>query len=148
MSDPIAQEAPALGHAELDAQHRAIFQRLEQASRAMDGTPAEAVGALGRLADALVEHFATEEALIDASAFPEGARHKAAHELFHADFRQLQAEVAEHGITPERCAWLRVRVAEWLRFHILVNDSRLTEHLVRHPIPKGSAARAGAMRRS
>src|SRR5512140_1793449 len=148
MSDTIGVTAPMLGNADLDRQHREIFERLAEAALALDGTGATAGAALGRLSDAIVEHLAAEEALMDASAFPESKRHKAAHELFHADFRQLQAELAEKGPTPELRAWLRVRMAEWLRFHILVNDTRLTEHLSRHPVSKGSAPRAGAPRRS
>jgi hemerythrin len=148
MSDPSSQNAPVLGHAQLDGQHQAIFRRLAEAAAAMDASRAEAVAALDRLADLLVEHLAAEEALMDASTFPERTRHKAAHELFHADLRQLQAELAEKGPTPEVASWLRVRVGEWLRFHILVNDARLAEHLLRHPIAKGAAERAGAARRS
>jgi hemerythrin-like metal-binding protein len=152
MSEPTAHDAPSaapsLGNAELDRQHELIFERVAEAVAAMDGSRATAEAALGRLADAFVEHFATEEALIDASAFPEGARHRAAHELFHADFRQLQAALAELGPTPELADWVRLRVAEWLRFHILVNDARLADHLARHPLAKGASARAGASRRS
>jgi hemerythrin-like metal-binding protein len=146
MTDPTP--APALGHADLDRQHREVFERLNEATRAMDGTRATATAAVERFADTLVGHLAAEEALMDASAFPEAARHKAAHELFHTDFRQLQAELAEKGPTPDLADWLRVRVAEWLRFHILVNDARLTDHLARHPVPPEGAPRARAVRRS
>jgi hemerythrin-like metal-binding protein len=144
MSDPTGKDAPALGHPELDRQHRDLFGRLVEAGRALEGTRADAAEALERLSDVIIEHLAAEEALMDASTFPERARHKAAHELFHADFRALRAELAEKGPTPELSAWLRVRVAEWLRFHILVNDARLADHLVRHPVAKGGAARATA----
>ncbi|MBK9517679.1 MAG: hemerythrin domain-containing protein [Anaeromyxobacter sp.] len=131
-----------LRHEELDRQHRGLFQLLEAADVALrTGAMPDARRALAAFCDAMLDHTVEEGQLMEASLFPDRERHRAAHDTFLADLQQLQAELAVKGPTPDLGEWLRVRVIEWLRFHIAVNDTRLAEHLARSP------ARAGSDRR-
>ncbi|MGC3996268.1 MAG: hypothetical protein QM767_01515 [Anaeromyxobacter sp.] len=57
------------------------------------------------------------------------------------DLNQLGGELAQKGPTPLVAEWLRVRVPEWLRFHIQVNDARLAEHLLRRRANAGRPRR-------
>lgn len=128
----------ALEHEELDHEHALLFARLDAVSALLDtGAPAEIERAVAALADALVSHLAAEEALMEEAHYPERGRHKSAHELFVADFLRMRAELREEGPTPFVASWLRIRIPEWLRFHIRVNDAPLAAHLARpHPGPQ------------
>lgn len=140
MSMRIPQEL-TLGFEEMDRQHRALFAAMETAQAAavvgdLPGTRA-AVAVLG---DALVWHFASEEAFMAESLYPDRARHKAAHDLFMQDFAQLGREL-QGGLSDLVVQWIGTRVEEWVKFHIRVNDAPLAEFLsARRYRPRPAAA--------
>lgn len=126
----------AVGHEALDHQHQELSRLLALAARALElGSAAEARAAVTAFSDAMLLHTAEEDALMEASVFPDRGRHRAAHDTFLADLQQLQAELTEKGPTPAVGEWLRVRVVEWLRFHVAVNDVKLAEHLAKVGTP-------------
>ena len=138
----------ALQHEELDREHAEMFRLLEAASAAQQtGSAAEAIAAVTAFVDAMLAHASGEEALMETSLYPDRGRHRVAHEVFLADLQQLQAELKRAGPTPQVGEWLRVRVPEWLRFHIAANDTPLGEHLAGRPAP-ARGARPGDSRRS
>jgi len=117
---------------ELDRQHVELFRRLHQASDALDGGAPLAVDlAIAEFADTFVEHVAAEETAMDEALYPDRIRHKAAHELFMADFLRFREELRTHGPTEEAAEWIRTRIPEWLSFHIRVNDAPLAAYLAR-----------------
>jgi hemerythrin len=124
---------------ELDAQHREVFRRLEDAAAVLDRGTAEVDAALGAFVDALMAHVTAEEALMERALYPDRARHRIAHEVFVADLLQLRAELREKGPTPLVSEWLARRIPEWLRFHVRVNDAPLATYLARRPPPTGAA---------
>jgi hemerythrin-like metal-binding protein len=129
-----------LDHELLDRQHALLFARLTAAGGSLDEDRAAVERAVAAFADELVAHIAMEESLMDETRFPERVRHKAAHDLFMADLGQLRAELRDKGPTPLVAEWLRVRIPEWLRFHIRVNDARLAAHVARREAQPGGAA--------
>jgi hemerythrin len=140
-----------LNHELLDAQHVEIFRRLAEAGAALDADRATLGRAVSAFVDALLEHFATEERLMEETLYSERARHRSAHELFLADVTRVREGLAGTGRTPEVDAWLRERLPEWLRFHTRVNDARFGEFLARRrprPLPNGRAARPAGGRLS
>jgi hemerythrin len=118
------------GYRDIDAQHRAILDRLE-ATRLAAGADdlAGTKQALVVLGDALMGHFQAEEALMSESAYPERGRHKVAHDIFLQDFHLLTREIEAMGICPPTLSWLSTRLPEWLKFHIQVNDLPLARFL-------------------
>ncbi len=119
-----------VGFEEMDAQHRALFDRMNAAvARAeaddLPGTKA----ALRALADGLLFHFGAEESFMEESLYPERQRHRSAHELFMQDFAQLSREVETMGLIPPVVEGIVTRVPEWLKFHIQVNDVPLARFL-------------------
>lgn len=120
-----------LDHEELDRQHAILFARLQMAAGLLDATRAELEQAIAAFADDLFAHLAREEELMEATAYPERVRHKAAHELFVADFLQMRNELRAQGASPPVAEWIRTRIPEWLRFHIKVNDAPVAAHLAR-----------------
>jgi hemerythrin len=119
----------------LDTEHVELFRKLEAAAAALDG-PVEALdAAVGAFAEALMEHLAIEERLMDETLYPERIRHKSAHELFVADFERMRAELRAAGATAAVAEWVRRRTPEWLAFHIRVNDVPLATWLARRRRP-------------
>jgi hemerythrin-like metal-binding protein len=137
-----------VNHAALDDEHHEIFQRLKVAALSLDGPRDEADRAMSALAEAIVDNLAFEERLMEETLYPDRARHRAAHELFMADFTSMRDVLREQGASPSVLAWLNTRLPEWLRFHIRVNDAPLAAFLVRRgPRGPGDAPSRGTDRR-
>jgi hemerythrin len=119
-----------VGFEEIDAQHRLLLQDVEAAREALGHGLDALKAALAKLGDSYVSHFASEEALMAESAYPDRAKHKGAHDLFMQDFAQLGREVETFGLTPLAQHWVSKRLADWTHFHIQVNDAPLARHLV------------------
>ena len=129
---------------ELGRQHAGLFDLLVTASGALESGSAEAaVKALTAFRDAMLEHTATEEALMEESRYPDRGRHRMAHEVFLADLQQLLIQLSAAGLAPQLEEALRIRLPEWLHFHVEVNDAPLARFLAKRPPPK-LAARRGA----
>ncbi len=117
---------------ELDRQHVEMFRHLAEAAAALDRGVLPALdAAVAQFADALIEHLAAEEAVMDETLYPERAAHKAAHELFMADFIQFRDDLRNRGLAGDAADWVRKRIPEWLSFHIKVNDAPLAAFLAR-----------------
>lgn len=133
-----------VNHELLDEQHVDLFRRIRDAVAALDGARASFEAAVASLSDALLAHLAVEERLMDETLYPERTRHRSAHEMFVADFGQMRAELAAKGPTPAVAEWVRVRIPEWLSFHIRVNDVPFGEFLARRRSQQpGEARRRG-----
>ena len=115
----------------LDRQHVDLFRKLEEAGAAIDGPRETLDAAVGAVAEALMDHIAAEERLMEETLYPERVRHKSAHELFVADFERMRSELRAKGPTPTVADWVRHRIPEWLSFHIRVNDQPLAAWLAR-----------------
>src|SRR5512133_1719268 len=90
----------ALGHAEIDRQHREIYRRLAALVEAMESGNAVDVGALfDHLGEHVSSHFAAEEAVMAATRYPGAAVHAAAHARFAREYRELRALFEAAGPT-------------------------------------------------
>ncbi len=137
-----------VNHIALDEEHLEIFRRLKVAATSLDGGRDEAERALSALADAIVDNLAFEERMMEETLYPDRARHRAAHELFMADFTSMRDELREQGSSPLVLVWLNTRLPEWLRFHIRVNDAPLAAFLARRgPREPGDAPSSRTDRR-
>jgi hemerythrin-like metal-binding protein len=131
-----------LHHPELDRQHADLFAQLEAASEAFDlGTRTELLAALAHFTDVYLAHCAEEERLMEGSLFPDRGRHRMAHEVFTADLERLRQELELAGPTPVIGEWLKIRLPEWLRFHVAVNDAKVAQHLAAQPRRQGRPTR-------
>jgi len=114
----------------IDQQHAALLATLEEAARAARADDLAGVRAqVDALGDALMAHFAAEEAFMGESLYPERARHKVAHDLFLLDFAEFGRELEGHGLGDLAVQWITARIPEWFRFHIAVNDAPLGRYL-------------------
>jgi hemerythrin len=119
-----------VGYEDIDGQHRTLFQRLDAAIEAVEADDAAAAhAAMTKLGDYLMAHFGAEESFMNAAHYPERGRHKSAHDLFMQDFMQLGQELKAAGLSVPVVQWVTLRVPEWLKFHIQVNDVPLGRFL-------------------
>jgi hemerythrin-like metal-binding protein len=125
-----------VGHGELDAEHRAIFDLQDEAIAAFRaGDRLRGAIALHAVEEALGDHFAVEERLMRDSGYPERAVHDEAHRLFVADLGRLASVVSDGTSAAAAAVWLDSRSGSWWRMHIRTNDAALARHLAAAPPP-------------
>ena len=121
-----------VGHGKMDAEHDGLLRIVDELRRAAAAGDDAAFGsAIGRLWDAVVGHFATEDALMEEFSYPERVAHRAAHHLFLEDLKALSAEYEAQGRSDDVVAWATQRAPEWLVFHIQTNDAPLARFIAR-----------------
>lgn len=115
----------SIGVPEVDAQHKMLLDLINDTEAAVDrgNTREQAAQSLQRLCDYVVEHFATEEALMEPDAYPEYDRHMAEHmECTNLALDFLQA--VNEGKDVDLQAFLAF-AQTWIKNHILGTDQTL-----------------------
>jgi hemerythrin len=120
----------AIGHTEIDGQHREIFRRYAVLVDAMaSGEPVDLRALFDFLGDYAVEHFAAEERLMVETAYPGANVHAAAHARFVREYARLvelwRANGLTHGIAVKTRTW----IGDWLRTHLSGVDMSLARYL-------------------
>ncbi len=118
----------------VDRQHRELVEqvnRLVEAMRAGKGRKVvgEILSFLGRYA---VEHFQTEEKIMEQGGYPDLDKHREVHEAFKKDFGELAAEYDRSPTKLSLTIEVQRRVMAWLREHILKMDMKAAEYLRAH----------------
>ncbi|MGA2435861.1 MAG: bacteriohemerythrin [Bryobacteraceae bacterium] len=123
------KEAYSVGCAEIDAQHKALFQIVGELHAAMLGGNAKQMlgDILARLIAYTTRHFATEERLMQASGYPDYAAHKALHDKLKQQVLNFQKEftAGRAAITVQILQFLM----DWLQHHIVGTDKKLGIYL-------------------
>ena len=123
---------PSVGHALLDEQHRILRARLEALEERFSAGDRDGVlSALDALREEVLVHFASEDALMEAQAYPERSAHRASHGLFQQDLERLKGELCSRGLDESTGEAVRRRVPEWFDFHVRTNDAPLAQYLAR-----------------
>jgi hemerythrin len=126
--------ALAIGHEQIDAQHRELFRRADLLLQAMGaGDAAGATCLFDFLGEYVVEHFAAEERLMLESGFPGYTVHRAAHERFVRDCQSLRQLHEDSGGSAAVAVKAQTWLAEWLQAHIGNTDQQLGRHLLCKP---------------
>lgn len=103
----------------LDEHHKAIFQWLaELESATLDERTLFGVYAMTRLKHYIRDHFAAEEALMKAAAYPALDGHVKEHEAFRAKLGEIQLRCIGQDISTDTVALLK----DWLTHHISKTD--------------------------
>jgi hemerythrin len=113
----------------IDDDHRELFQRVNrliEASRARRSRE-EVLHLLDFLGTYVIQHFANEERIMSAGAYPRIEAHLGEHRQFVRDLEALRNEARVRG--PSSLLVIRVGnyTTEWLREHIYRTDLRLAE---------------------
>jgi len=131
---PLMQWCPdmSVGVEDLDADHRRLVALLNEAHDAiLAGTAGTLLApALDRLAAYCRDHFAREEALMEACGFPELAAHRAEHAELASRVHGLRDRLLG-GSVENLNMELLVLFKTWLTSHIRVSDARYKPYLRR-----------------
>ncbi len=123
------KDAYSVGFAEIDAQHKALFQIVGELHQSMlAGNAKQVLGEiLARLIAYTKRHFATEERLMQAAGYPEYATHKAIHETLTKQVLDFQKDfnAGRAAMTVQILQFLK----DWLQKHIANTDKRLGAYL-------------------
>ncbi len=115
--------------AEVDTQHKRLFDMVNEMHEAMKSGKAEAV--LGKILDGLLQycatHFATEERLMTTHGYPDYISHKRIHDKLTEEVKELQRrhQSGEPVLSFEVMEFLR----KWLQSHILGADKMFGPYL-------------------
>jgi len=119
----------------LDAQHRKYFDLLsdflEKASKPAS-TP-EKASELAETFDFLrqyaVEHFSTEQEVMEISGYPDSALHEDEHLYFLRHVEELYQRLKTRGYSPQLAREVNYYTAEWFIEHIRLTDMKLVKFL-------------------
>lgn len=122
----------AIGHDEIDAQHQRLFERVDALVESM-GRRDRAAAAAGFdfLGAYVTAHFSAEERLMEETEFPGLTVHRALHDRFVRDYRDLRAQFETHGPHGALAIKANTWLCDWLRTHIAGPDQHIARHLVR-----------------
>jgi hemerythrin len=139
MSLFVWNQSYSVGHAEIDEQHKQLFQMADDLHAAMlEGRGKEALsGLFTRLITYTRHHFSCEERIMRENAYPGYVQHHMEHEKLTQQVLDLQKKVAsgKATVTMEIMQFL----SDWLRNHIQVNDQKVSAYIKKRP---GVLARA------
>lgn len=124
-------ETLAVGVAEIDNQHKELFERMNQLLEACNqGKGKLAVSdMITFLEDYVLEHFAAEEKLQRTSGYPDYAAHKAMHVDYLKSVATLKQQLEQHGPTLPFVISVNKTVVDWLTNHISKVDKGLGLYL-------------------
>lgn len=120
----------------LDEQHHRYvdllndyIEKVIEYARSPEKEAAHLIESLVFLRQYAKEHFATEDAIMEASGFPDMAPHKEEHDNFLKHVGKLCEELDTHGFSPKLSREVNYYTVEWFIKHILVLDMQLVEYL-------------------
>ena len=120
----------AVGNAEIDGQHKELFERVNTLLEAMrEGRGrGEVHQTLDYLERYVVFHFGAEERLMARAGYPQLTVHQHLHAEFIAELAQWKAEL-ENGSTLSLTLELQRKLTDWLQNHIGRADRSLATFL-------------------
>lgn len=119
------QSSLKTGIKEVDRQHKELFNRMGSLMRAVEkgrNHHQQAIETLLFLEVYVIEHFATEEALMERYAYPQAREHRVLHQSFRNDVAFLGHEVKGEAYNPGLATDLIHHMTEWFVDHILDVD--------------------------
>lgn len=121
-----------LGHEQIDGQHAALFEAVNNLHDALRSgrSRQDLESLLAFLRAYTVEHFRTEEAFMEDTNYPEVAAHRTEHGDLVRQVRELEEKHAAGSMTLSLTVMTFLK--DWLEHHIGEVDRKLVAHL-NHP---------------
>ncbi|HTR23900.1 MAG TPA: bacteriohemerythrin [Terriglobales bacterium] len=115
--------------AEIDRQHQKLFRMTQELRRSIAAGHEDRVieTMIGRLVNYTIEHFATEESLMEEHRFPGAAAHRLEHNLLTMEINRLQEECETRKT--DAAVKLLDFLQQWQEHHILKTDMEYAEFL-------------------
>jgi hemerythrin len=115
----------------IDDEHKELCERTDQlfAACSQGKGKAEIIKTLEFLEGYTLKHFADEEKLQRASAYPKCKEHKELHDFFKLQISDLKKEIAANGASITVVSKTNYFLMNWLISHIQREDKELAEYL-------------------
>lgn len=126
------------GNATVDREHRQLIEDANavHALVGAGGSWGELVETARLMRDRCVEHFATEDAVLKATRYPDYTRHIRAHRRILTEIDTIIADM-ESAAAPTRLHWeLALSLRGILVDHLLRDDLRYKSHLMYYDSPR------------
>jgi hemerythrin len=125
----------AIGVAQLDAQHLALFDEAAafQAAAEAGESHERLRSLLGSIANLAVEHFLAEEKLMREVGYPRLTEHLQEHAYVRRRFRSLEPQWDSEGDSKEMITVLLGFLDLWLNTHIAHSDRQIGDFIERLP---------------
>lgn len=126
------KENLASGSAEIDSQHKELFQRINSLLAAFERgapNPEEVARIVQYLSDYVVFHFGNEETYMTKYSYSSISAHKAQHEQFVKNFLKLKDRLMMEGISAPLAEDTKELCVDWLINHIKYSDRALGLYL-------------------
>ena len=120
------------GIAEVDFEHRGLFDLINSLYSAEGVASVEATDVLGRIHTAISAHFALEEKVMREAGYPLLAVHKADHEDLLDEIREIMDRFDEGGFVRGRPD-LGLVLTNWFGHHFRTHDAQLHGSLSARP---------------
>lgn len=119
------------GNAQIDAEHRDLFALLRATVDAVEDNDKKGVNvedAIDFLAQYVLNHFKTEENIMDLSDFPGYEQHKKQHDDFVLAVVDLRRQVLAEQDKKKAGSMLMTAVADWIEEHVIGSDMEIAVH--------------------
>jgi len=112
----------------VDTQHKKLVDAINTLHDSMkDGKGKEvAEKTLNFLVDYTIQHFSAEEDLMKKKAYPDFVNHKANHDKFVVEVKEIKAKYLAGKILPMQVSSI---LSDWLKNHILGTDKKYVPFL-------------------
>jgi len=116
---------------EIDNQHKELINRVDKLLEACNQGAGKTVlpEILDFLGNYVVEHFSTEERLMQQYNYPDYSMHKQEHENFIKSYSELKKYLETNGTGVLSIVKTNRIVVEWLKNHILGTDKKLGAYI-------------------
>ncbi len=127
----------------IDRQHMELFARMQQLYDSyVEGKNVQTVIETMQYLKVYVdEHFATEEEYMKKHNYPNAQRHIVAHRNFINDFSELEKELNENGYSNDFNLDFSVKVIDWMKNHVMMEDTLLAESIKKCDLCEEKAAK-------
>lgn len=121
----------ATGNAEIDNQHKEMFQRFNdfQSAYSLGKAQTELQKIFSFLDDYVKFHFAMEEELQIRHSYPGYAVHKKEHDSFIQNFKKMEKQLDSCGVTSPLVIHANMALVSWLFGHIKGTDKEFAAFL-------------------
>lgn len=121
----------SVGVDSIDTQHKGIFTRADNLMNAMSqGNGRDDIGSVvSFLEDYAVWHFVEEENIMLKHYYTSYTKHKKEHGQFIKDFTSIKEEYHTNGVSSYLVIQVQSKVCDWLRTHIVNEDTKIGEFL-------------------
>lgn len=121
----------AVGVDAIDSQHQQLFEQINRLLEACNrGKGKESIDQIVNfLEEYVVNHFQTEQELMQETHYPDYLKHKELHDQFIESLEKLKGQISNEGNTINIVILTNRMVVDWLNSHILNVDKELGKYL-------------------